>query len=262
LSDDIQDVVMSEKGTHVLNKPEYPVPALFPDPFGPTARGREPAPAVEAPAPGALSGPLELDRYLHYLVARATAGVSPAACANAFFDWGFHLAASPGLQLELFGEAVQSWSRLANFAQAAAVSGPHASPCIAPQLHDKRFESDRWKDFPFSVFAQAFLLSEEWWHNAATRVRGVDKQNARRVDFIMRQALDVFAPTNSVMTNPDVLVRTQAELGLNLVRGFWNFLNDVERSRSRKAPEGAEKFQVGETVAVTPGKVVFRNHLI
>src|SRR3954452_4638848 len=80
--------------------------------------------------------------------------------------------------------------------------------------------------------------------------------------FIMRQVLDVLAPTNSVITNPDVLVKTKTEAGLNLVRGFWNFVDDLERMRARQAPEGAEAFGVGKAVAVTPGKVVYRNHLI
>ena len=203
-----------------------------------------------------------LDRYLHYLAARITAGLSPAAVANAYFDWAIHLASSPGRQLELMGEAVHQWMRLATFAQAAATAGPYAPPCVLGRLNDKRFQSERWKNFPFNIFEQAFLLSEEWWHSAVTGVRGVDKKNAERLDFMARQALDVFAPTNFPLTNPDVLVRTQAEGGLNLVHGFWNFMDDLERLRKRQGPEGADQFRVGETVAVTPGKVIFRNHLI
>ncbi|HET6387930.1 PHA/PHB synthase family protein [Hyphomicrobium sp.] len=203
-----------------------------------------------------------LDRYLHYLLARTTAGVSPAACANACFDWAIHLATSPGRQLERFGEAVHQWTRLADYAKAAALSGPDAAPCILPRSNDKRFHSERWKEFPFNVYAQSFLLWEEWWHSAVTGVRGVEKQNADRLDFITRQTLDVFAPTNFPLTNPDVLVRTQAEAGSNLVRGLWNFLEDLDRLRNKEGPEGVENFKVGETIAVTPGKVVFRNHLI
>lgn len=203
-----------------------------------------------------------LDRYLHYLLARTTAGVSPAACANAYFDWAVHLATSPGRQLELLGEAVHQWARLAEYAKTAALSGPDAAPCILPRSNDKRFHSERWKQFPFSVYAQSFLLWEEWWRSAVTGVRGVERQNAERLDFITRQTLDVFAPTNFPLTNPDVLVRTQAEAGLNLVRGLWNFFEDLDRLRNREGPEGVENFKVGQTIAVTPGNVVFRNHLI
>jgi polyhydroxyalkanoate synthase len=79
---------------------------------------------------------------------------------------------------------------------------------------------------------------------------------------MIRQTLDVFAPTNFVLTNPDVLVQTAADFGFNLAQGFWNLIEDLKRLQTQEAPEGAEQFTVGETVAVTPGKVVFRNHLI
>ncbi|MFT3732185.1 MAG: alpha/beta fold hydrolase [Hyphomicrobium sp.] len=217
------------------------------------------APADQRPQ---SAGQPELDRYTHYLLARLTAGLSPAACANAFFDWGMHMATSPGLQLELMGEGIRQWMRLAAFGQEASVANEPLAPSVVTSPHDHRFVSAGWKQFPFNVYAEAFLLGEEWWHSATTRVRGVEKQNLNRVDFITRQMLDVFAPANFVATNPDVLQRTQSEAGLNLLRGYKNYLDDLKRLRTREAPPGAEKFKVGETVAITPGKVVFRNHLI
>jgi polyhydroxyalkanoate synthase len=204
----------------------------------------------------------DLDRYLHYLLARSTSGLSPAACANAYFDWAMHLATSPGRQLELYGEAVHQWTRLFDYAQAAATAGTDCPPCVLPRITDKRFRSPSWKEFPFNVLSQSFLLWEEWWHSAVTGVRGVDKHNTERLDFMVRQALDVLAPTNFLLTNPDVLRRTAAEGGMNLMRGAMNFIDDLNRLKTREGPEGVEKFEVGKTVAVTPGKVVFRNHLI
>src|SRR4029079_10408003 len=97
--------------------------------------------------------------------------------------------------------------------QAAATAGPHTAPCVLGRINDKRFQSERWKNFPFSIFGQAFLLTEEWWHSAVTGVRGVDKKNAERLDFLVRQALDVFAPTNFPLTNPGALVPPQAAGG-------------------------------------------------
>jgi polyhydroxyalkanoate synthase len=204
----------------------------------------------------------DLDQYLHYLIARMTGGLSPASCANAFLDWGMHMAASPGLQLELLGEGVRQWQRLGAFVQEAATTGTPQAPTVQAQPHDRRFASKSWEQYPFNVFAEAFLLGEEWWHAAATKVRGAEKQNVNRVDFIIRQMLDIWAPTNFVATNPDVLSKTKAEAGLNLLRGYANLLDDVKRLRTRATPPGAEKFKVGETVAITPGKVVYRNHLI
>jgi polyhydroxyalkanoate synthase len=248
----------------MLDEPIYPDPP--PLLLDPSEKGRGALmPAPNAPSASSdLESPAlsDLDRRLNYLVARATAGLSPAACANALFDWGFHLAGSPGLQLELLAKAAHNWFHIWHFAQAATFNNANTALAVDPQAHDRRFASERWKDYPFNVFAQTFLLTEKWWHEAATAVRGVDRQNARRVDFMVRQALDVVAPTNFVMTNPDVLAQTAAEFGFNLVHGFWNFIDDLKRFQAGEAPQGAEQFTVGKTVAVTPGKVVFRNHLI
>ena len=74
--------------------------------------------------------------------------------------------------------------------------------------------------------------------------------------------IDRFSPSNFVWTNPEVMQATFAQGGNNLVRGFQNFLEDWERSVSGKPPPGAEQFEVGRNVAITPGKVVYRNHLI
>ncbi len=74
--------------------------------------------------------------------------------------------------------------------------------------------------------------------------------------------LDIFAPSNFIATNPEVLSRTRAQSGANLVRGWLNFLQDFKRALFRQRPVDVEEFQVGEHVAVTPGKVIFRNELI
>lgn len=206
--------------------------------------------------------PQEFDRYLNYVIAQWTAGLSPGARANAYFDWLIHLAASPGLQLELMGRASERFLRLWNFTCSAAAVEDDILPCITGQSSDRRFSSERWLKFPFNVINQNFLFIEEWWHEAATQVRGVDATNAKRVDFMMRQFLDIMAPTNFILTNPDVLAQTQAQIGLNLIQGFFNFLEDLRRYYLREPPVGVEQFKVGDSVAITPGKVVFRNHLI
>ena len=112
----------------MLNKLDRPAPDLR-NKLGPLVANK----CEQQPGSGSLrSGEgfeyRDLDRYLHYLLARMTAGLSPAACANAYFDWAIHLASSPGRQLELMGEAVHQWMRLADFARAAATTGPHAAP--------------------------------------------------------------------------------------------------------------------------------------
>ena len=87
-------------------------------------------------------------------------------------------------------------------------------------------------------------------------------RNARLMSFVSRQILAAASPANFLHTNPDLLEQTRAESGQNLVRGFRNWFEDLERMLRRSRPVSAERFEIGKQVAVTPGKVVFRNRLI
>ncbi len=109
---------------------------------------------------------------------------------------------------------------------------------------------------------ESFLLNQQWWHSAATDVGGVTKQHENVVDFVARQLLDMYSPSNFLLTNPQAQKRTLEQGGVNLLRGFQNFLEDLGRAASRGKPVGAEAFKPGENLAVTPGKVIFRNRLI
>ena len=59
-----------------------------------------------------------------------------------------------------------------------------------------------------------------------------------------------------------ILQRTAREGGGNLLRGMTNWLEDLDRQLAGKPPIGTEAFRIGRDVAVTPGKVVFRNDLM
>jgi polyhydroxyalkanoate synthase subunit PhaC len=203
-----------------------------------------------------------VDRTINYAVSRLTLGLSPAAVAEAYFDWLAHLAAAPGKQSQLWQKALRKWMRLGRYMASCAVSGGKGECCIEPLPHDKRFAGEAWKSWPYNAFQQAFLLQQQWLHNATTGVRGVTPQHERQVEFATRQVLDVFSPSNFVLTNPEVLQKTQAEWGANLVRGFWNFMEDSERAANGRKPVGMDAFKVGETLATTPGKVIIRNRLI
>jgi polyhydroxyalkanoate synthase len=93
---------------------------------------------------------------------------------------------------------------------------------------------------------------------------GVDAHTARKLDFYTRQFTDALAPSNFVMTNPEVLRATIDSGGENLVNGLKHLLADLERGKGRLAIQMTDPnaFQVGKNIAVTPGKVVFRNDLI
>ena len=202
-----------------------------------------------------------IDRTREALTAHLSGGISPASLALALFDWSIHLASAPGKRLELADKAMRKWARLAAYMTAASAR-PDIAPCIEPLAGDDRFRAEAWRKHPYCCWAQGFLLTQQWWHNVTRGVPGVMPHHEDVVSFATRQILDVFAPSNNLFTNPEVIERTMATGGANLVQGFQNWCEDVSRLALGEPPVGTDNFAVGRNVAVTPGKVVYRNHLI
>ena len=202
-----------------------------------------------------------LDRFVHSAIGRLTLGISPTALSIAYLDWAAHLMTSPGKQSELATKAGHKWMRLSRYSARALVD-PDCEPCIEPLAHDKRFIAEAWKQWPFNLLSQSFLLTQQWWHVATTGTRGVSPHHEAVVSFVGRQLLDMMSPSNIPFFNPEVLRRTVESGGENLRQGLTNWSADVERVMRRLPPVGAEAFRPGEHVAITPGKVVFRNRVM
>ncbi len=194
------------------------------------------------------------DRALHASVARGTGGLSPAALAKAYWDWAAHLTMSPGKQMRLLEKAVRNNLRLINYVGRCALNPENASTCIDPLPHDRRFSGDGWGRPPFNLIYQGFLLNQQWWHYATTGVSGVTRRHENMVDFASRQLLDMFSPSNFLLTNPESQQRTLKSGGANLFRGFLNLLEDFEHAAGHKRVVGADAFRPGVDVATTPGK--------
>jgi len=173
-----------------------------------------------------------------------------------------HLTYAPGKRLQLVDKAMRKAIRFANYAGRCTAEGGKTECCIEPLPQDRRFVGEEWQRWPYNFIYQAFLLHQQWWHNATTGIRGISKQHEDMVEFTSRQILDVVSPSKLVLTNPGVLRHTASNGGMNLVSGLQNLVEDWERAVSAKRPVGAEKFVAGRDVAVTPGKVVYRNRLI
>jgi Poly(3-hydroxyalkanoate) synthetase len=201
-----------------------------------------------------------IDRMFHAWLGTLTFGLSPAALMLAYLDWLIHLSVSPGKQADLVQKAISKTFRFALYALHSA-SDPNIPPCIAPLPQDRRYHSDAWQHLPFNLAYQSFLLTQQWWHNATTGIHGISRQHEEVVSFAARQLLDVFSPSNFLPTNPEVLQATLAQGGANLVRGWLNFIEDWGRAIGDQKLAG-KGFRVGKTVAITPGKVIYRNRLI
>ncbi|WP_408346814.1 PHA/PHB synthase family protein [Paraburkholderia phytofirmans] len=203
----------------------------------------------------------DLDHAKEALIARMTGGLSPASLRAAVSDWLIHLMAAPGKQLELTSLCVSNAKRLSEYCLTLALGRQPPELTVSPPT-DYRFRAPGWQVEPYRLWYQSFLLVERWWDTATRAVPGTTRHHEDVVAFIARQLLDILAPANFVLTNPEVSHRVAATCGLSLVQGYLNALEDVSRVLCGKPAVGLDQFKVGVNLAVTPGKVVFRNRLI
>jgi polyhydroxyalkanoate synthase len=202
-----------------------------------------------------------LDRLLHAMQARYTLSISPGALMLAYYDWMVHLSNSPGKQLELIELFFEQLTRHGSYVT-KSVLNKDCEPCIGVEDTYNRFEEEEWQKPPFNFIYQPFLLTQEWWKRATNDISGATKHHLDVVSFVARQILDVFSPSNYLLTNPAVLKATMEEGGMNLVRGSQNFIEDFMRNIEGKPPAKAEDFVPGKNMAITPGKVIYRNDLM
>jgi polyhydroxyalkanoate synthase len=220
-------------------------------------------PAVVAAATVAHDGLSfeNLDRIARAATGRLTQGVSPNALAAAILDWSSHLMRAPGRQIEL---SLAVWSNLARLQRYAwrSMAQAEAEPPFAPRENDRRFAAKEWREAPFNMIAQSFLAVEDFWDRATCELRGMSPKHAERVAFMARQALDAFSPSNNLFLNPILLRSFQIDAGMSHVRGVMNFIDDMSRAMAGEPPRLLDEIQVGMDLAVTPGRVVFRNELM
>jgi polyhydroxyalkanoate synthase subunit PhaC len=217
----------------------------------------QPKPCPPPPSPAVNLPSFEtVDRVGRSMIARLTGGISPHAEADAWFDWCSHFLRAPGRQLELAALGAVLGARLVALATGGKV------PLLEPESIDHRFDDAAWRTHPFLWWQQAFLAQEEWWRSATRPLRGMKTRDAERVGFMIHQYLDAFSPSNVPWSNPVVIKRTLNEGGANLVRGMRNLLEDWARVVTVRPADPDKSFRVGETIAATPGQVIFRNELM
>jgi polyhydroxyalkanoate synthase len=145
------------------------------------------------------------------------------------------------------------------------LAGEEAMPAISPAPRDKRFADPEWKSNQFFDFVmQAYLLTTQWAQDLVRDAEGVDPHTRKKAEFYVHQITNALAPSNFVLTNPEVLRETLAQNGDNLVRGMTMLAEDVEAGRGmlRIRQSDPANLEVGVNMATTPGKVIYQNDLI
>jgi polyhydroxyalkanoate synthase len=162
-------------------------------------------------------------------------------------------------QFQLWREFMGLWEKTT-----LKMLGGEVEPSVAPKAGDKRFRDKDWQENQiFDFIKQSYLLTANWMQDTVGKVEGIDDDTRKRVSFYTKQFADAVAPTNFILTNPEVLRATLQSNGENLVKGLDNLLEDIDRGHGQLSiRQSADAFRIGENIATTPGKVVFRNELL
>jgi polyhydroxyalkanoate synthase len=208
-------------------------------------------------------------RILGEFVQKQTHSLSAAlrdemGIAKAFMDLYARLAADPAqlasFSMNLWLDQMRLWQ--ASWMKMLGVDTP---PVAEPAKGDWRFKDDEWsKNFIFDYIKQSYLLASRHIQQAVGAVEGLPAESEKKVAFFTRQYVDALAPSNFLLTNPQVLRETVASGGQNLVRGLANLLADIEKGGGelRISMTDESAFQLGRNVATSPGKVVYQNDLM
>jgi len=187
----------------------------------------------------------------------------PLNIGDAFVQMTQRMLADPArmaeAQVGLWNSYLELWQQTAD-----KMMGKEVEPLATPEADDRRFKDADWQENPvFDYIKQSYLMTSKWMINTVRETDGLDDETARKVDFYTRQFVDAMAPTNFAVSNPEVLRETVDSKGQNLINGLSNLLNDLEQGDGQLKIKHVENdaFVIGETVATSPGKVVFQNEL-
>lgn len=162
-------------------------------------------------------------------------------------------------QIGLWDSYMELWQHTAN-----KMLGQVAEPMAKPEVDDRRFLDAEWDENPvFDYIKQSYLITSNWMINTVRQTEGLDDATLRKAEFYTRQFVDALSPTNFALTNPEVIRETIDSRGHNLINGLSNLLDDLKKGEDRLSIKHVEDdaFEVGVTVATSPGKVVFQNDL-
>ncbi|HWT13926.1 MAG TPA: alpha/beta fold hydrolase [Allosphingosinicella sp.] len=221
-----------------------------------------------APDPAQLAA--AWTRVVENALAAAQAGVrapaslahDPTAPARAFADFTMQLWTDPAGVLRASQNAATEWIDLWSRASRRA-AGAEVEPLVAPERGDRRFNDPAWSEEPvFDYLKQAYLLASRQATSLVEKAEGVDEATRTRAQFFTQMFLNALSPANFAFTNPEAIRRAIDTGSISLLSGLANLLADAATEAKLPQRRASAQFVLGETIAATPGSVVFQNPLM
>ncbi len=106
---------------------------------------------------------------------------------------------------------------------------------------------------------QTYLVTSNWAESMVKEAEGLDPHTKHKAEFLVRQLSNAVAPSNFLMTNPELIRETLSSSGENLVRGMKNLAEDLVEGKGdlKIRQTDMSAFEVGRNLALSPGKVIF-----
>lgn len=126
---------------------------------------------------------------------------------------------------------------------------------------DARFADPTWQLNPFYRRSlQAYLA---WQHQLDNWIEESDMSadDRTRARFVVNILGDALSPTNTLL-NPLALKELFNSGGSSVVKGLGHLLDDLLHNDGLPSQVNKHAFEVGRSLAATPGAVVFRNELL
>jgi polyhydroxyalkanoate synthase len=163
-------------------------------------------------------------------------------------------------QIGLLHDHMKLWENMTN-----KLLGKVTTPYVEAPSKDRRFRDEAWNSSAmYDYIKQGYLINARWLQDGVNNIQGVDPHTAKKLTFFTRQFVDAMAPSNFLLTNPEVMRATLESNGENIVSGMEQLLGDIEKSQGRlrisMTPDDA--FTLGKDIATAKGSVVYQNDLM
>ncbi|EKO3697025.1 class I poly(R)-hydroxyalkanoic acid synthase [Vibrio metschnikovii] len=157
----------------------------------------------------------------------------------------------------------QWWEQQMQIWQQVVLSG-NTQSVIEAEKGDKRFNDETWQSQAmYNFIKQSYLLFCKTYMETINAIEGVDDKTKERISFFSRQMINAMSPSNFIATNPELLKLTMENNGQNLLKGMELLKEDLQSSADilKVRMTNEQAFRLGEEIASTEGKVVYRNEL-
>ena len=151
-------------------------------------------------------------------------------------------------------------ARIGTAAVARALGSTAEGP--VPVEKDGRFRDTTWEENPvYWGLRQEYLALVATLHDLVDAA-DLDDSSRERAGLLADVLGSVLSPTNLLPGNPAALKRAFETGGSSVLAGFRQMLDDLATNQGRPQQVDRTNLRVGQELAATPGKVVYRNRLM